>query len=452
MRIGSPAVLGRVAALLAATLSFASETVAAASVNYTLSRNTVAGFKSTTLPSSDAETEALSGAAVCAKDADGSVACWSNRGCPQGNEFIALVSSTPASANYVLGGSGTVSCEIDQRDPAQPQFVVRTTHVVNVVRGTMECPAAGKYAMTRRTTTADGTTSCQPLGAGNCQIGQDYSFSPDGVHVFGHFAFTGLSCATATAAPGQPAQTQDINPDPAVVEEGVCLSGSPTTCASTEEKGCGYVNGERICTKSPDLTAGSPCKTSPSGAVFCLSTASTGVLPNNGTTNQPATPTTQSTLPNAATGSGNVIVNYYDTHTTAESTNYGDGPGGNTGGIGFGGAGGGSGSGDPDGDGELNIDEDGMPSAPGFDEWDGGTGGVSGAAGDSPAAGWDPSSLVPEIPEGACESITLTYFGRSVEFPGTKGCVWIEQLKSILAFCLYVMTTILIGRTVVGSL
>lgn len=225
------------------------------------------------------------------------------------------------------------------------------------------------------------------------------------------------------------------------------------------------------------------CVTTASGRVLCISSAPSAAKPDNGTPGVPATPdaTVVYTQPYGVTNNTTTTIHHYSSTTVNNSTNYGAGAPDQPDGQG---AADGDGtceygensnsfdcSGDGDGDGEgdgatcggpdlppcnVKIDEEGVA-----DEWEAmfdrletaeaefeterteaSTALTTQVAAESPATGWSPLSFIPDLPDNACQTITVEFFnGETKSFPPPILCDAIETwFKPTLAFFLYLFT------------
>lgn len=299
------------------------------------------------------------------------------------------------------------------------------------------CPSSGTQLSSGDLTGVTGgcVTESTKTCAVTLQPGVAIEFPSNPGVVWGRYTYTGAECSAGTGAVAQAAT------------DGCAVSAAGVTVCQSQPN-CGTVNGAEVCADA----APSPgtCTITANGTTFCVAPSfgaspSSPPAPDNGTAGQPATADASLTGDSNGDGTGDTQIFGYTSGTTAGSTTT---------------------TGDQNQDGEgscgapgqpkcsVDIDESGMPAVPTFQEWDDSAAlnAVENAAAENPSSGWDLPALLPVIPSGACQSMTVTYFGRDLTIPGVKGCEWIESLKEVLAFCLFFVTLLNIGTSVIRSI
>lgn len=260
------------------------------------------------------------------------------------------------------------------------------------------------------------------------------------------FRSLGTSCGanTTNASPIPETPVTATDPDEPL---NIACTGSMDNCVIPMKPNCGYVNGEFRCLGTTLQQGG--CAELESGAVMCTSDAPVETLPNNGTLGQPATPDRtweQSVDRDAGTMT---TINYYNSTTTQNSTNYGGGDGNGDGEVSCGGPG------QPQC--RVDIDETGTPTSSGIDsgddpDWSGMGDQLEGASGTGHLDGWNPAEALPEVPSGSCETIEVTFVapftGQTIQgtFPTPMLCTLLDKIKAAIGFVLVAFTVFSIAK------
>jgi hypothetical protein len=285
----------------------------------------------------------------------------------------------------------------------------------------------------------------------------------------------------------------------------VCSANTPPPASTGAQ--CVVINGQSVCdvvgqpcvringdlTCSQDLLPPSDhtAKQLPSGAVVTNTATPAPPAPDNGTPNQIATPSLTLNTNTSTNTSNHTTNNYYDKPTVDKSSKgapcpsgqitNGDGSCSATGycptGTSKNAAGqcisdntancGGSGqpacqvepscgiTGKPACN--VKIDESGMPALPQFThDPDDKTNEISNIARTSPLSGLNlPSSTSYAMPNGTCQSITSSFSFRGTHtytFPSASGCARIEIFKTILAWCIGLVTFVYCLRRFINEI
>jgi hypothetical protein len=300
-----------------------------------------------------------------------------------------------------------------------------------------------EFAGTTSTSHPDGTELC----LGGCSVSStsfqtDYAYNADGSvaqsYAFTQWHETGASCGADTVDPMVQEPLSDGT-------QGVCNAGG--VCVSEEASNCGYVNGEHACVGT-DLSATNPCVTTASGAMFCLGSAPSTIVPDNGTTNVAAQENVGLNQ-SSGFGGGDSNINYFNSSTVNNSTNYGSDGGSHT------------------GEGEcgadslqpcyVRIQEPNPPGPldPEPDDDQARRDSIEGAANSAPTGSVNTSGIVNTIPTGSasCMSVTFNFFGnRTRTFPSAEVCDGFTDIKDVLGWIIALLVAFFIARDAIKEM
>lgn len=319
----------------------------------------------------------------------------------------------------------------------------------------------------------------------NCQFtGSGFDFG-DGYYMV----------ATSTGAYCDATQTgQALTPTGvSIPTDAGTFTPAPASQQEPGKKGCGTLNGEYVCLGEPTGTG--KCTLLSNGGGFCVTVTNKPKTPDqkpdNGTPGTEAAGGTPVTVKepdaNAAFLQNAAQTTIYNNTTINQSTNQGTGGGSSSGsssgsstssssggstssssGSSSGSSsssGGSGGSGEDDGGGKcgapgqpvcaVKIDPTGIPSEAGAISTQALTDAISGAqtglsdrlSAPDPLLSWGGVSavmaMIPAMPYASCQSMTFTVWGgKTMTFPGERGCQGLEKLKTFESWLLTVWTII----------